>query len=246
MRDLHGGVTRELPSQPSCDLLGRPAQSQLGFHQSPESMPLGELGLLGAAPALVGGCIGRGSSVAVPAAVAGDLAGDGRRRSAQPLGELPGRFPRSDTAGYLLTLAATQMPLRTRLRHEADAAALVQEPTGVLHRIPERPPDQAERLSLTPAPPDFILLSWRKPVVTHLCLHDHMIIRGWCVDHLRVPRRAAHPVSAPSTRASSSLPTSGRRSPGLGAPRDDSPVPPDFRRCAAAYGHSGSSSSGAA
>ncbi|MET7931243.1 hypothetical protein ABZT43_46890 [Streptomyces sp. NPDC005349] len=20
-----------------------------------------------------------------------------------------------------------------------------------------------------------------------MCLHDHMIIRGWCVDHLRVP-----------------------------------------------------------
>ena len=40
--------------------------------------------------------------------------------------------------------------------------------------------------------PADILLSWRKPVVTHLCLHDHMIIPGWCVDHLRVPIAFRH------------------------------------------------------
>lgn len=60
-------------------------------------------------------------------------------------------------------------------------------PTGVLHRCPGRPPDQAERLPLAPASPDLILLIRRKAVVTHLYLHDSMIIRGWRVDHLRVP-----------------------------------------------------------
>lgn len=70
----------------------------------------------------------------------------------------------------------------------ADAAALVQKPAYVVHRRPERPPDQAERLPLTSASPDLILVSRRKPVVTHLCLHGNVIIRGWCVDHLRVPR----------------------------------------------------------
>lgn len=57
----------------------------------------------------------------------------------------------------------------------------------MVHRRPERPPDQAERLAFAPASPDLILVNRRKPVVTHLCLHDHMIISGWCVDHLRVP-----------------------------------------------------------
>ncbi|RPK54302.1 hypothetical protein EES42_43385 [Streptomyces sp. ADI95-17] len=141
----------------------------------------------GAAPALAGGCIGRRGSVAIPAAVAGDLAGDGRRRSAQPLGQLPGRFSGDHPAGHLLALAAAQIPLRSCPRGETDAAALVQEATGVPHRCPECPSDQAERPPLAPASPDLILLSRRKPVVTHLRLHDYMIIRGWCVDHLRVP-----------------------------------------------------------
>ncbi|MFD8382393.1 DUF4158 domain-containing protein [Streptomyces sp. NPDC059679] len=88
--------------------------------------------------------------------------------------------------GFAVQLAAGQMPLRPLLRGLADAAALVQKPANVMHRRPKRPPHRTERLSFTPASPDLVLLSRRKPVATHLCLHDHMIIRG-CLDHLRVP-----------------------------------------------------------
>jgi hypothetical protein len=66
--------------------------------------------------------------------------------------------PITDAAEYLFALTAAQMPLCSLLRGEADAAALAQEPAGALHRCPECPPDQAERLPLAPAPPDLILL----------------------------------------------------------------------------------------
>lgn len=53
---------------------------------------------------------GRGT-VVVPATVASDLAGDSRRRSAQPPGQLPGGLPSSDAARYPFALVAGQMAL---------------------------------------------------------------------------------------------------------------------------------------
>lgn len=84
--------------------------------------------------------------------VAGDLATDGRRRAAQPL---------------------VPWPL---LRGQADTAALIQT-GGRGASVPRAPARSSWTTTPHPAFPDFILLSRRKPVATHLCLH-HVTIRG--------------------------------------------------------------------
>ncbi|MER6239067.1 IS110 family transposase [Streptomyces clavifer] len=62
-----------------------------------------------------------------------------------------------------------------------DAAVIADAARTVPHTLRSLEPSDEITAGLT------VLTGRREPLVTHLCLRVHMIIRGWCVDHLRVP-----------------------------------------------------------
>lgn len=140
VRHLHLRTVGKGLRQPTRDLLGRPAQLQLGLHQCAQLRVHRQLRWLRSTSSLQRGSVSNDRPVAASTTVAGDLSRHRRRRPPQASRNGSQRLARSDPSGDLLALSQAQPQRRP--------SPLRRRPTcEVVDVAPGRPPIPTDHLT---------------------------------------------------------------------------------------------------
>ncbi len=161
VRHPHSLVVGEREPQPAGDLRRRPVLPQLRRHQIAQDRIAGELASLWSPRTLPGAPIGLGGPVPASAAMAIELTGDRRRRSAEPRCDPSRRVAGRDPARDLLSFLERQRKSAPAPLARSDPAVLANRAMNGRTRPIERPSDLADRLAPLPPLPQLPALLHR-------------------------------------------------------------------------------------
>jgi len=163
----HTPVVRVGGAQPAGDLRRGPVLSELARDQPGHPWPLGQSAPFRAQRPVPRGRVRGLSAVSLPAAVTPDLPADSGRRPPQPGRDHPNRLTDRHPTGDLLPFRRAQRKPGPAPRHRRDPAPGGDHMVNRAGHLPQRPPDLRQRLALTPAPLQLLLLLTRHTRPTH-------------------------------------------------------------------------------
>ncbi|MDT4864178.1 hypothetical protein FQZ97_989290 [compost metagenome] len=162
VRDVHFAIFGELALEPSRNLLGRPAQSELDRdfqRKRGVALQVTALGPLGPVP---GSFVGTDRAISAMSTIALDLSRDGTGTAGQPCRDQAYRFAHRESTRDLLTLTQRQGARRATALSRGEATCLADPCLYRGHRAFQRHGDLGDPLALLPSIPDLPLLRSRR------------------------------------------------------------------------------------